>query len=149
MSRISAFSRARTAARTFIGSALAVSLGAGAVALGAAAPAAAAESIDPFSINNGFTVVARGDVVVNNSELEGSIAVFGSISSGKQNGYAVVHKVAGEPDYTVPTIDGVPVRLLAQSFTGSGSFEITNNGAPSAAVPEATASVRLASVDGL
>ncbi|MDI9913869.1 hypothetical protein [Rhodococcus sp. IEGM 1379] len=70
-------------------------------------------------INEGFTI-PQGDTYLNNSELEGSIASFGSVSSGNQNGYPVLHQAAGEADYTVPRVDGVPVRILADQFTGPG-----------------------------
>ena len=72
--------------------------------------AAAAVTFNPFDVNNGFSLFVAGDVVLGNGEIEGSIAVDGSISSTNQNGYPVVHQVAGLPDYTVPEIDGVPDR---------------------------------------
>ena len=122
-------------------------------AVGAAGPAQAASSaFNPFDVNQGFTVVARGDVLLNNSEFEGSIAVLGSISSGSQNGYPIIHQAAGTPDYVVPTIDGVPVRILADRFVGSGAFELSNRDDShtiSATSPEATAVVKLADIAGL
>ncbi|NHB84533.1 hypothetical protein G7085_07730 [Tessaracoccus sp. HDW20] len=81
-------------------------------------------------------MLAQGDATLGNGELEGSIAVTGRIVSTKQN-FPLVHKVAGLGDYTIPSIDGVPVRLLAGSFASGGDWEnglaITNAGAPPAA----------------
>lgn len=112
------------------------------IGVGMPSAVAAPETFNPFSINSGFTVLTTGDVELNNSELEGSIAAFGSIASGSQN-YPVVHKVAGQDDYTVPSIDGKPVRILANQFVGTGNFDLTNAGAPDAAAPEANAVAKL------
>ena len=76
-------------------------------------------SFNPFDVNNGFTIVTKGDATLGNNELEGSIAAFGSVGSSKQN-YPLVHKVAGEGNFTVPLIDGDPVRLLADKFVDGG-----------------------------
>jgi len=122
--------------------------------LGGLSPALAApETFNPFDINNGFTVVSQGDAVLSNGEIEGSIAAFGSISSGNQNGYPVIHNSpAGEADYTVPTVDGTPVRILAQEFIGTGSFEVTNrddSGTIAPGSPEANAVVKLVDIENL
>ncbi|PFG16249.1 choice-of-anchor A domain-containing protein [Propionicimonas paludicola] len=121
--------------------------------VGAAGPAQAASStFNPFDVNQGFTVVTKGDAYLNNSEFEGSIAVLGSISSGNQNGYPMIHQAAGTPDYVVPTIDGVPVRILADRFVGSGGFELSNRDDShtiSPTSPEATAVLKLADIAGL
>ena len=132
----------------------------GAVALMAAvfagwsstATAAGPTTFNPFDINRGFTVLATGNVNVNSSEIEGSVAALGSISSGNPNGFPVQHTVAGEPGYTVPTIDGTPVRILADRFIGSGSFDISNrddSGTIAPGSPEANAAVKLANIAGL
>lgn len=121
--------------------------------VGAAAPAQAASStFNPFDVNQGFTVVTKGDAHLNNSEFEGSIAVLGSISSGNQNGYTMIHQAAGTPDYVVPTVDGVPVRILADRFVGSGGFDLSNRDDShtiSPTSPEATAVAKLADITGL
>lgn len=117
-----------------------------------AASAASPEVLEPFSANAGFGFLALEDVVVNNSELEGSIAALGAISSTNPNGYPVLHQAAGRPDYTVPLIDGAPVRILAQRFTGTGSFDVTSrddSGTTAPGSPEATAAVRLGDIAGL
>ncbi|WP_161972291.1 collagen-binding domain-containing protein [Corynebacterium neomassiliense] len=98
-----------------------------AVSTGTAAAADNA-SINPFEVNNGFTIVGRGDVKLGNGELEGSVAAFKSLESTKSN-YPVIHKAAGTGDYSVPKVDGVPVRILADSFVGNGSFDVSNRGA--------------------
>ncbi|HLT84158.1 MAG TPA: collagen-binding domain-containing protein [Phototrophicaceae bacterium] len=109
-------------------------------------------SVNPFDLSRGFTVVARGDVTLSNSELEGSVAALGTISSGNQNGYPVVHQAAGTPDYTVPTVDGVPVRVLAERFVGTGALDVSNRDDSrtiAAGSPEATAVVKLVDVSNL
>ncbi|MGI6878594.1 collagen-binding domain-containing protein, partial [Microbacterium sp. gxy059] len=116
------------------------------------AATAAPTTFNPFDINNGFTTVAQGDITLNNGEIEGSVAAFGSISSGNQNGYPVVHSAAGEPDYTVPSVDGTPVRILADVFAGPGSFDLSNrddSGTISPDSPEANAALKLVNTDGL
>src|SRR5699024_8581055 len=123
----------------------------GAVALvasaivGGASPAQAATTFNPFEANNGFTIVAQGDAQLGNGEIEGSIAAFGSISSGKSN-YPVIHQTAGMADYEVPTVDDTPVRILADEFVGDGSFDVSNrddSGTISEDSPEANAVVKL------
>src|SRR5699024_8377710 len=86
------------------------------------------------------------------AELEGSIAASGSIASGNPNGFPLVHQIAGHGDYSVPLIDETPVRILAGEFVGDGALYVLNrdgSGAIDAGSPEANASVRLTSVDGL
>ncbi|WP_461634815.1 collagen-binding domain-containing protein, partial [Glutamicibacter soli] len=122
--------------------------------IGAGTQAAVAESatINPFDINQGFTSVALGDVSLNNGEIEGSIAAFGSISTSNQNGYPVLHNAAGAPGYKVPTVDGVPVRILAAEFTGQGAFDVSNrddSGTITADSPEANAVVKLSNIEGI
>lgn len=136
-----------------VAGAFAVALAAGVATAVQAAPASATTTtFNPFDVNNGFTIVSRGDAMLANGEIEGSIAVFGAISSGNPNGYPVIHQAAGESDYTVPTIDGEPVRILATSFSGSGSFDLSNR-APSGAIapdsPEATATAKLVDTSNL
>jgi choice-of-anchor A domain-containing protein/LPXTG-motif cell wall-anchored protein len=119
---------------------------------GVSTAAASTETFNPFDINNGFTTVAQGNIALNNGEIEGSVAAFGSISSGNQNGYPVIHSAAGEPDYTVPSVDGTPVRILASAFTGSGSFDLSDrddSGTISPDSPEAKAVVKFVSTDGI
>ena len=121
---------------------VAAGLGAGLLAVPLSAAAASPGSYNPFDVNNGFTVYVQGDAVLGNGEMEGSLAADGVISSTNQNGYPVVHQAAGLADYTVPAIDGDPVRILAGSYAGTGSFEVTNrNAAPGS--PEASAAVKL------
>ncbi len=119
----------------------------------AGAPASAASAMfNPFEETGGFTVVSLGDARLSNSELEGSIAVLGSLSSGSQNGYAVIHKAAGRPDYTVPVVDGVPVRILAGAFTGTGAFDVSNRDDSASISPtsaEAVAVARFGSIASL
>ncbi|MCL3838288.1 collagen-binding domain-containing protein [Aeromicrobium duanguangcaii] len=132
--------------------AVTVAAGAGLAVIAAPAATATTETFNPFSVNRGFSVVSRGDAVLGNGEIEGSIAAFGSISSSERNGYPVVHTVAGMGDYGVPSIDGTPVRILADRFVGSGAFDVSNRdqgNTITAGSDEARASVRLADVTGL
>lgn len=128
-------------------------LAAGAFVAAGATPASAADAtFNPFAVNNGFTIVSQGDAYLNNGELEGAIAAFGSLSTGQQNGYPLIHNAAGQSDYTVPTVDGVPVRALAASFTGSGAFDVSNRDDSGLITPdsaEANAVVKLVTTDGL
>ncbi|MFZ3417863.1 collagen-binding domain-containing protein [Arthrobacter sp. 3Tela_A] len=119
---------------------LAAPLAAGPWATGASA--AGTGSFNPFEVNQGFTLYVSGDAVLGNGEMEGSIAVDGRISTANQNGYPLVHQVAGLADYTVPLIDGVPVRILAAEYTGAGSVDLTNRSAQPGS-PEAGAGVKL------
>uniref|UniRef100_UPI00196963EE collagen-binding domain-containing protein n=1 Tax=Microbacterium halotolerans TaxID=246613 RepID=UPI00196963EE len=131
----------------------ATALVAGVIIAGASSSATAAtETFNPFDVNDGFTIVSQGDVHLANGELEGSAAAFGSVSSGKQNGFPLLHAAAGEAHYTVPMIDGTPVRLLAERFSGSGGFDVSNRddtGTIAADSPEANAVVKLVDVAGL
>src|SRR5690625_1911920 len=117
------------------------------------AAVAAPTTFNPFDINNGFTIVSQGNAYLNNGEIEGSITAFGSISSGNNNGYPVIHNsAAGLPDYEVPAVDGTPVRILAEKFVGTGAFDISNrddSGTIDPGSPEATAVVKLVDIDGL
>ena len=118
-----------------------VGLATGALLLGATAAPAAPTSFNPFAVNNGFTIVAQGDAVLDNAELEGAIAAFGSIASGKPNGFPMVHQAAGHGDYSVPLIDETPVRILAGEFVGDGAFDVVNrddSGTIDPGSPEAT-----------
>lgn len=105
-----------------------------ALALGAlAAPADAATThVDPFDLAGGFSVYARGDAHLTNHETEGAIAVGGELTVRADGGtYAVLHHVAGTADYTIPTVDGDPTRLLVGSYApGSGLTKIENKGVP-------------------
>ncbi|WP_313822198.1 collagen-binding domain-containing protein, partial [Citricoccus sp.] len=132
----------------------ALGLTTGLVASGWSAEQAAAETVvfNPFAVNQGFTILAEGDLVLNNGELEGAAAAFGTASSGNPNGFGLLHDSAGVPDYAVPRIDGTPVRLLAESFIGSGSFDISNrddSGTTTPDSPEENAVAKLVDIAGL
>ncbi|MBP1327525.1 hypothetical protein JOF28_002757 [Leucobacter exalbidus] len=45
----------------------------------AAVAAPAPTTFNPFEINNGFTVVSQGDVMLGNGEIEGSVAAYGGL----------------------------------------------------------------------
>ena len=130
--------------------ATAVALGCGGAFMGSLAMAdsdTTITKINPFEINGGFTILSRGDASLSNGELEGSVAAFGSISTEKGSPFQLMQETAGQGDFTVPLIDGTPVRILAASL-GTGSFEVSNEGAGSN-TPESKAVVKLVNTDGL
>jgi choice-of-anchor A domain-containing protein/LPXTG-motif cell wall-anchored protein len=124
-----AHSRTRSAVAAVLVGALALS---GAVVLTPTQPAAAAypDSFHPFSASGGFTVYAREDATLGNTETEGSIAVGGVATKPGAGQYTLVHVVAGTGDYTLPVVDGDPTRLLVGSYdpASDGITAITSAG---------------------
>lgn len=99
----------------------------------AAPPAHAAypETFNPFTMNGGFTVYAREDALLQNQETEGSIAVGGTATvQGSSGTYTIIHVSAGTGDYTLPTVDGDPTRLLVNSYSpaSTGILAVTSAG---------------------
>ncbi len=105
-------------------------LGSGSVAYAPPAAAAYPESFNPFAIAGGFTVYAREDGSFGNTETEGSIAVGDTMTKPGDGQYTLVHVVAGTGDYTLPTVDGDPTRLLTGSYSAEsgGITAITSAG---------------------
>ncbi|GAA1834927.1 DUF5979 domain-containing protein [Agromyces salentinus] len=107
------------------------------VTLPAVAPAALPAGligVNPFTLAGGFTVYAKDDAVLGNTEFEGSIAVGDQLRVTQTAGYQFAHVIAGTGSYVLPTIDSDPTRVLAGSYdpdpaTNSGRVEITNAGA--------------------
>ncbi|TDE95747.1 choice-of-anchor A family protein [Occultella glacieicola] len=122
--------------RRRLGAALiaAVLAASGAVALetGTAPTAVAAypETFNPFAIGGGFTIYAREDATLGNTETEGSVAVGGELTKPGDGQFSLVHVVAGTGAYTLPTVDGDPTRLLIGSFSteSGGITAITSAG---------------------
>ncbi|GAA3921556.1 DUF5979 domain-containing protein [Microbacterium invictum] len=119
--------------RRFVPMALAAVLAvSGAVALTPSEPAAAAypDTFNPFTASGGFTVYAREDASLGNDETEGSIAVGGVLTKPGGGQYTIIHVSAGTGDYTLPTVDGDPTRLLVDSYSQSsgGIMAITSAG---------------------
>ncbi|MEU2198578.1 DUF5979 domain-containing protein [Isoptericola sp. NPDC019482] len=119
--------------------AAALALG-GLVGLGAqtatAPPAAAAEGdVNPFTSAGGYTVYAQRDAFVGNQEIEGSLAAGRNLArTGTTTQWTVIHVAAGTADYTIPTVDGDPNRLLIGRFDPDttrnvGEVAITSRGA--------------------
>lgn len=119
--------------------AAALALG-GLVGLGAqtatAPPAAAAEGdVNPFTSAGGYTVYAQRDAFAGNQELEGSLAAGRNFArTGTTTQWTVIHVQAGTADYTIPTVDGDPNRLLIGRFDPDttrnvGEVAITSRGA--------------------
>lgn len=107
-----------------------VLVGSGAVAYAPSAAAAYPDSFNPFAMAGGFTVYAREDGSFGNTETEGSIAVGRTMTKPGDGQYTLVHVVAGTGDYTLPTVDGDPTRLLAGSYSpdSGGITAITSAG---------------------
>lgn len=106
-------------------------LAAGAVAGGTvAAQAAPPSSFNPFAMSGGFTVYAREDATLANTETEGTIAVGDVATMPNDTQYTIVHVVAGTGDYTLPVVDGDPTRLLVGSYdpASRGILAITSAG---------------------
>ena len=103
---------------------------AAALTVGAAAPAAAISvcgaTNDP---TRGFTVLVEGDASVAGSEIEGTMAVGGSLSW--KNTFDVRHSTGQTPPgYTLPILDGttLPVRVSAGAYNLAGSQGILQVG---------------------
>lgn len=84
---------------------------------------AATESENPFAAVDGFTIVSLGDAEFSFHEIEGSAAIGGKLSSKAPGPFAFVHAVAGSPNYTIPSLNGMPVRLLAGSYDAANSSQ--------------------------
>ena len=123
--------------RSFAALAALAMVGIGAVAAAAPAPsetpaqAASCGSTNPMGgatpigSENGYSVFVRENALLANSELEGALAVGGTAKFGDSRGqggnqYPIVHQIAGNADYEVPTIANEPNRLLIQEFDPAG-----------------------------
>ncbi|MFE6968159.1 DUF5979 domain-containing protein [Isoptericola sp. NPDC057653] len=100
------------------------------------AAAAAEGNVNPFTSAGGFTVYAQRDAVVADQELEGSLAAGRNLTDTTGAQWAVIHVAAGTADYTIPTVDGDPTRLLIGRFDPDesrnvGQVNITSRGATS------------------
>ncbi len=88
----------------------------------------------PIGSADGFTVRSLEGMTLGNSEAEGSIAVGGVLTTAGQNDYPLRHKLAGYGNYSLPTIDGDPTRLLVQQWSGTGRIVQIMNTSPSGTV---------------
>ena len=129
--------RTDTRLRRLVASVTAVLLAsAGIVAVDAThpAPASAAfpETVNPFAIAGGFTVYGREDVLLENQEIEGSVAAGDTATVAPVNAsqYAIIHVAAGTGKYDLPVVDGDPTRLLVGRYStaSTGILEITSAG---------------------
>ena len=107
-------------------------LSAGVLSFAAAAlgsvPAVSASTPGPLQGNpldgaDGFTIVTFGDLALGNHELEGSIAAGGNIAVTTQTPFNVIHAASGSSNYTLPTLAGVPVRVVS-----GGSYDTSAGG---------------------
>lgn len=90
----------------------------------------------PTGSSDGYTLFVSGDAVLANSELEGTLAVGGTARFGDPRGngnlqYPVFHGgVGGNADYSVPTVEGEPNRVLIQRFASSDKIvQVQSRGA--------------------
>ncbi|WP_394554538.1 collagen-binding domain-containing protein [Agromyces sp. MMS24-JH15] len=128
--------RSTTRRRLLAGGLAALVAGAGlalvpAIAPGAAAPATAdGLAFNPFDNAGGFTVYARGDANLQNSEIEGAIAVGGTLTAKTPGGRLPInHYVAGTADYTAPVVDDDTTRALIGAYSSqSGILELNGQG---------------------
>ncbi|SMF05360.1 choice-of-anchor A domain-containing protein [Cellulosimicrobium cellulans J1] len=139
----------RRAGRRPAAAILAAGLLAGAGLVVPAPSAAAADAVNPFDLAGGFSVYAREDARLDNHETEGSVAVGGELTVRAEGGmYPIVHHVAGTADYTIPTVDGDPTRLLVGSYAPtSGLVEITNAGVPAGSGAELEGYLKVVGAD--
>ena len=80
------------------------------------AEAAYPDTFNPLAMNGGFTVYAREDITLGNQETEGSIAAGGTATKPGDSQYTIIHVAAGTGDYSIPSVDGDPTRLLVGAF---------------------------------
>ena len=79
----------------------------------------------PTGSKDGYTVFVKDNAHFANAETEGSIAVGGVATFDKNAGtYPLVHQAAGNEDYSLPTLDGAPNRLLLQEFGAYSNSEV-------------------------
>lgn len=125
-------SRARGVVAAVVAGALLVPAAATALSVAAAAPAEAFNVCgvtgDP---TRGFTVLVEGNASLGGSEIEGTLAVGGSLSW--QSTFDVRHSTGlTPPDYVLPTLDvggtTLPVRVSAGAYDLAGSQGILQVG---------------------
>ncbi|UYO96592.1 DUF5979 domain-containing protein [Microbacterium sp. M28] len=94
------------------------------------AEAAYPDTFNPLAMNGGFTVYAREDIRLGNQETEGSIAAGGTATKPGDSQYTIIHVAAGTGDYSIPSVDGDPTRLLVGAFSpdSGGITAITSAG---------------------
>lgn len=83
----------------------------------------------PIGSNSGFTILTYGDATFRNSETEGSVAVGGTpifeyYSGSGTVDYPLHHRVAGNGNYSLPTIDGDYTRAFLSSY------DVSRQGSP-------------------
>lgn len=123
---------------------LAVSAGLAIASPAAADPATSPTPSNPFSAAGGFSIYALGDAHFSNHEVEGSVAVGGELTVASSGTFAILHQRAGVADYSIPTVDGDPTRLLIGSYsTRSGAVKISNDGAPTERLAELSGQLKV------
>lgn len=95
---------------------------------------AGTSAVNPLTLAGGFTVYARSNAVLGNSEFEGSIAVGDTLHLTQTATYQFAHVIAGTGSYVLPTVDGDPTRVLIGAYESDpginpGRAQITDVGA--------------------
>lgn len=87
-------------------------------------------TFNPFDDAGGFSIYVREDAQLLNHEVEGSVAVGGTLTIRKSGGsFAILHQSAGTGDYSAPLIDGDPTRLLVNEYSpASGVVQAKGGG---------------------
>ncbi|WP_394554539.1 collagen-binding domain-containing protein [Agromyces sp. MMS24-JH15] len=95
-----------------------------------AAFAADGTTFNPFDNAGGFSLYARGDANLQHSEVEGAIAVGGTLTAKQPGGrLPIQHYVTGTADYTAPVIDGAATRVLIGAYSDqSGILDVSGSG---------------------
>lgn len=91
-------------------------------------------AVNPLTLAGGYTVYARNNAVLGNSEFEGSIAVGDRLRLTQASTYEVAHVIAGTGSYVLPTVDGDPARILIGAYASDpannpGRVQLSNVGA--------------------
>lgn len=140
--------RARTA--SVLAAATALALTAAALVAGATPAQAAPVAVNPLTAASGFTIVSFGDLELSNHEIEGSVAAGGDISTRSGSPYNVIHRMAGNGDYTLPTWNGMPVRVVVGgTFDRAGSSEMIRVSSDNSTTPGTEGRVVIGDATGL
>lgn len=104
----------------------------------------------PVGSDAPFTIWTSGNTHLRNQELEGAIAVGGTlrVSSASGSGqYPVVHKIAGDGDYDVPVIDNDRTRMFLGAYAFSSGDIRVQLKTEGATLPSQKGGIKLASTD--
>lgn len=117
--------------RALITGAAVLTLACGAVVAAAPGATADGDTIHPFADAGGFSVYVREDATLLNSEIEGALAVGGTLQGAVSGSrLPIMHKIAGTSAYDLPLVDGDATRLLVGSVSArSGIIDVAGRDA--------------------